>query len=836
MSKLQLLLPQNKAASVFANYLIQKHAPICFFLTKDLDIIYINGDIGQLFSFPQADAALNLHNMIDDENQLEIFKTGVRKVLKSSKPNLYKDIILSKGGIRYQVEMLFEAVYTKASNEKVILIEVTILGQAKNKNNTTKTQQQQFKQRLYTLDYELREAKLYAQTYKEELTVKNEQLVSLKQDLQRKRDELTQKNESLELLREKNTSLRKKIDLVTSKLDAANMDIYNLIKSINTSIIFLDSKLKFRKFSTNTQKIFDINDDHIGQSIALISKQFDDLDLLKETSKVLEHLENIEREVCDINNNNYLMRIVPYKGSNNTILGVILTFEDIKDLLDARAESNLVSKKYKSIYELSKDVISIINKKGVIQTLNFPFANYSRKNLIGNNIYNFTNKEQGRKLETAINKAIKENVPSKVSLSLKTTDRQKCWMDVEVIPDPTQEELNNITLIMRDITDLKNSYKLLEESEERYRSIFENAHDQIMIVDKKGTIQTVNYAPQQTKEQLIGKCIYDFMNTDYAEMAKSVIDIVFESSSTGNYITEFENMGGNKMVLSVNASPIFIGGKIKYVSLISRDITFEKQIQKDYEDLSKNYELSVNSKARALESANNELAEINSFMDSFVHGAAHDLRTPLVTLKSYVELIPRLKGTKRDDALLLMKEATIRLESTLQGMVELIDFQSNSAHEIPTQDLYFEKLYSDVAFQLQHKIEEVKPQINYSFEKAPSIRYIKAFLNSILFNLISNAIKYRKLDTPCCIDISTQYEKDFIVLQVNDNGMGMDIERYGHLLFEPFKRLTSEREGIGIGLSIINKVVEKNGGRIEVQSRLTKGASFKVYLKQYEDK
>ena len=836
MSKLQLLLPQEKATNVFANYLIQKHAPICFFLTKDLDIIYINGDIGQLFSFPQADAALNLHNMIDDESQLEIFTTGVRKVLKSSKPNLYKDIILTKGGIRYQVDMLLEAVYTKASNEKVILIEITILGQAKNKNNTTKTQQQQFKQRLYTLDYELREAKLYAQTYKEELEVNREQLVSLKQDLQRKGDELTQKEETLKLTRKKSTSLQKKLDLVTSNLDAANTDIYNLLKSTNTSIIFLDSALNFRKFTSSTQNIFGINDEYIGESIAVLSERFDQLDLLKEARIVLEHLENIEREVCDNNNNNYLMRIVPYKGSNNIILGVIITFEDIKDLLDARAESNLVSKKYKSIYELSKDVISIIDKEGVIQNLNFPFANYSRKNLIGNNIFNFTNKEQGRKLETAINKAIKDNVPSKVSLSLKTTDRQKCWMDVEVIPDPTQEELDNITLIMRDITDLKHSYKLLEESEERYRSIFENAHDQIMIVDKKGMIQTVNYAPQQTKEQLIGKCIYDFMNTDYAEMAKSVIDIVFESSSTGNYITEFENMGGNTMVLSVNASPIIIGGKIKYVSLISRDITFEKQIQKDYEDLSKNYELSVNSKAQALEHANNELAEINSFMDSFVHGAAHDLRTPLIALKSYVDIIPRLKGDKREAALSNMKEATIRLDNTLQGMVELIDFQSNSAHQIPTQDIYFEELYADIAYQLQHKIEVVQPQINLAFDQVPSIRYIKAFLNSILFNLISNAIKYRKLDVPCCIDISTKLENGFVVLQVKDNGIGMDIERYGHLLFEPFKRLTSEREGIGIGLSIINKVVEKNGGKIEVQSRLTKGACFNVYLKPYEVK
>ena len=96
---------------------------------------------------------------------------------------------------------------------------------------------------------------------------------------------------------------------------------------------------------------------------------------------------------------------------------------------------------------------------------------------------------------------------------------------------------------------------------------------------------------------------------------------------------------------------------------------------------------------------------------------------------------------------------------------------------------------------------------------------------------MSNALKYRDYNKPLKIKVSVQHEGEFVVIKVSDNGIGIDLNRYGHFLFQPFKRLTVEREGTGIGLSIINNVVRKNGGRIEVESNLKKGTLFKVFIK-----
>ena len=72
------------------------------------------------------------------------------------------------------------------------------------------------------------------------------------------------------------------------------------------------------------------------------------------------------------------------------------------------------------------------------------------------------------------------------------------------------------------------------------------------------------------------------------------------------------------------------------------------------------------------------------------------------------------------------------------------------------------------------------------------------------------------------------------MISVRDNGIGIDTNRYGHLLFQPFKRLTAERPGTGIGLSIVNNAIRRNGGRFEVDSKLGAGSEFKAYLVAYE--
>ena len=102
-----------------------------------------------------------------------------------------------------------------------------------------------------------------------------------------------------------------------------------------------------------------------------------------------------------------------------------------------------------------------------------------------------------------------------------------------------------------------------------------------------------------------------------------------------------------------------------------------------------------------------------------------------------------------------------------------------------------------------------------------------------LQNLISNAIKYQHTSRFLELDIRSFETDEYKVIEVKDNGLGIDLKRHKEIMFQPFKRLTKDGEGKGIGLNLVKKIVEKNGGKIEVDSELDKGSVFRLFLKPY---
>jgi signal transduction histidine kinase len=98
--------------------------------------------------------------------------------------------------------------------------------------------------------------------------------------------------------------------------------------------------------------------------------------------------------------------------------------------------------------------------------------------------------------------------------------------------------------------------------------------------------------------------------------------------------------------------------------------------------------------------------------------------------------------------------------------------------------------------------------------------------------LVSNAIKYSAAKEKPVVQIYTSKEKNFVVLTVRDNGIGINLEKVKKNLFKPFRRFTTKAEGTGMGLYIVKNIIEKNGGKIHIESRLNKETSIICYLKE----
>src|SRR6185436_6697748 len=139
----------------------------------------------------------------------------------------------------------------------------------------------------------------------------------------------------------------------------------------------------------------------------------------------------------------------------------------------------------------------------------------------------------------------------------------------------------------------------------------------------------------------------------------------------------------------------------------------------------------------------------------------------------------------------------------------------------------FETELTQVKNVLEFEIAESKAVITFNFQQAEGIVTVKSFLYSIMYNLLSNAIKYRSQDVPLTIHLETREDNEFICLSVKDNGMGIDMKKYGDKIFGLYNRFHGkEIEGTGIGLNLVKAQAESLGGKVEAESELNHGSTF----------
>lgn len=235
---------------------------------------------------------------------------------------------------------------------------------------------------------------------------------------------------------------------------------------------------------------------------------------------------------------------------------------------------------------------------------------------------------------------------------------------------------------------------------------------------------------------------------------------------------------------------------------------------------------------KALLDRNHDLVRINADLDSFVYLASHDLKSPVANMEGLLEAL-REEMTAPDGAvepILERLETSVRkINHTIQDLSDVSKIQRRSDNDI-MEEIPIEKLLNDVLGGIQHMVQQSGVQIQTDFSRQPTVFFIPQHLQSILQNLLTNAIKYRSTERAPVVKISTEETEEYVVLTVEDNGIGIDLERHKKKIFNLFKRLHDHVEGNGVGLYVIKRIVDNYEGKIEVESQVNKGSAFKVYF------
>ena len=227
-----------------------------------------------------------------------------------------------------------------------------------------------------------------------------------------------------------------------------------------------------------------------------------------------------------------------------------------------------------------------------------------------------------------------------------------------------------------------------------------------------------------------------------------------------------------------------------------------------------------------------EITQKNKKLEQFAYAVSHDLKNPVINIIGLVEILEQMDLFKEDQSKQvfdMLGTSSRQLDRLVKGLMELLKAQKDE-NTITTNSI--SEIFTEVKQAISLQISESDAEISTDFSNANDINFNRTYLYSIIYNLTSNAVKYRDPSRPLKIDISTAIDGDFLIFKIKDNGLGMDLHNSDGHLFKMFQRFHDHVEGTGVGLHLINEMVESAGGHIDVDSEVGVGSTFTVYLKQ----
>ncbi len=347
------------------------------------------------------------------------------------------------------------------------------------------------------------------------------------------------------------------------------------------------------------------------------------------------------------------------------------------------------------------------------------------------------------------------------------------------------------------------------EINERYGSIFNHMLEGIQIIDFNHRYLYVNDAAvkqnKYSREELLGHTQMEkYPGIEKTEVFAKIRQCAQERTPT--YIeNEFEFPDGSKGCYEVRSEPIPYG-----VIILSLDITDRKQLQE------------AENKLQIV----NALKEANKELEAFSYSVSHDLRAPLRAIDGFSKILSEDYTEKLDDE---GKHVIATIRSSTQQMGQLIDdllsFSRLGRQAIKTQDVAMTTLAKTVFDEL--KLASPQRSVQFTYPELPIAHVDPSLIRQVWANLLSNALKYTKKKEVAVITIGSNVTDEDNIYYVKDNGAGFDM-KYVDKLFGVFQRLHSAQdfEGTGIGLSIVERIIKKHGGKVWAEGVVDQGATF----------
>jgi PAS domain S-box-containing protein len=351
-------------------------------------------------------------------------------------------------------------------------------------------------------------------------------------------------------------------------------------------------------------------------------------------------------------------------------------------------------------------------------------------------------------------------------------------------------------------------------SEERFRLAVESAPNGMVSIDRQGRIMLVNSQTEEMfgyhRDELLGQAVETLLPERYRRNHPALRDGFFsnpESRPMGAGRDLFgRRKDGTEFPVEIGLTPFRSSEGLRVLSSIV-DISERKQAELE--------------RIQAM----HELEQTNTEMERFTYTVSHDLKSPLITIKGFLGMVEKDaregNGDRLRDDLERIGNAADKMKQLLDELLELSRIGRIVNH---SEDVPLSKLVGEALELLTGRIDQTGAEVRVSPE-LPVVHGDRLRLREVLQNLIENALKFSEDQSQPRIDVGVRDDGEPVIF-VRDNGIGID-PQYAHRIFGLFEQLDRNREGTGIGLAMVKRIVELHGGRIWAESEgLGRGSTF----------
>lgn len=416
------------------------------------------------------------------------------------------------------------------------------------------------------------------------------------------------------------------------------------------------------------------------------------------------------------------------------------------------------------------------------------------------------------------NNAVNNGEEFDAELLIRTAKNNLKWVRSIGFPILENNKVVKILGVFQDITEKTNTFKELEYKEKLIRTTIENAPNGMALVGLEGQIIDLN----KNFCSYLGYTKKELMHT-YVNKLSHPQDINIIPIHINEMINrEKDSFECEKRYLKKDGSIIYC---LLSVSIVRDDANKPLHFISTIIDITKSK--AINKKIEYLLQTTKSQ---NTRLQNFAHIVSHNLRSHSGNLEMLLELMQEeIPESTKNEFFPLISEAVNKLSETIQNLNEVADINTKEKQELESNNLL--DFTNNALGTFRAEILDTNAKINIDINNKIEVLAVPAYLDSILLNFLSNAIKYKKEDSIPVININAEKINNYVKINIEDNGLGINLDLHKDKIFGLYKTFHQHEDARGLGLYITKNQIDAMDGKVEVTSKVNDGTTFSIYLR-----